>query len=252
MVLTLDSIKIIMVNEFIGTAILVLIGCGIGALGSLKKSLGYGLGNWSLTAFGWGMAVYVAASVSWASGANLNPAVTLALTLDGTQTWAEFPFYITAEMLGGIVGALLVYVVYKKQFDTNPNNETTGTIFYTAPGVRSLGWNIASEAIATFVLVYWIIQQAPWEPATIDHAPSLGNIGLGYAGVAFAVIAIGAGLGGATGYAINPARDLGPRIAYAIMPVKNKQKIDWGYAIVPVVGPLIGAVVAAVAYITNY
>ncbi len=155
-------------------------------------------------------------------------------------------------MTGAIVGGLAVYVVYKKQFDDHDEPHTTGSIFYTKPGVRALGWNMVSEAIATFVLVYWIIQQAPWQPAVEGQAPNLGNIGLGYAGVAFAVVAIGAGLGGATGYAINPARDLGPRIAYALLPLHGKEKIDWGYAWVPIVGPLLGAACAAGLYVVNY
>jgi glycerol uptake facilitator protein len=249
---TLDNLRTITANEFIGTAILVLIGCGIGALGSLRKSLGFGSANWSLTAFGWGMAVFVGASVAWESGAHLNPAVTLGLVLTGTTSWSTVPFYLLGEFGGAIVGGLLVYVVYKKQFDDHDQPHTTGSIFYTKPGVRSLGWNTVSEAVATFVLVYWIIQQAPWQPAIEGQAPNLGNIGLGYAGVAFAVIAIGAGLGGSTGYAINPARDLGPRIAYALLPLRGKEKIDWGYAWVPIVGPLLGAVVAAALYSLNY
>ena len=249
---SLEMFRTITINEFIGTAILVLVGCGIGALGALPSSLGFGSANWSLTAFGWGMAVFVGASVAWESGAHLNPAVTLALALTDTTPWAQVPYYVLGEMVGAIAGGLLVYLVYKKQFDTHDQPHTTGSIFYTKPGVRSLGWNMVSEAVATFVLVYWVIQQAPWQPAVEDQAPNLGNIGLGYAGVAFAVIAVGAGLGGATGYAINPARDLGPRIAYALLPLRGKEKIDWGYAWVPIVGPLLGAVAAAGLYVINY
>lgn len=248
----IETLQVITVNEFIGTAILILIGCGIGALGSLTTSLGFGAANWMLTAFGWGMAVFVGASVAWESGAHLNPAVTVALALTGNTPWGDVPFYLLGEFGGALVGGLLVYVVYKKQFDSHDQIHTTGSIFYTKPGVRSLGWNTVSEAVATFVLVYWVIQQAPWQPSVEGSAPNLGNIGLGYAGVAFAVIAIGAGLGGATGYAINPARDLGPRIAYALLPLHGKEKIDWGYAWVPVVGPLIGAALAAGVYIVNY
>lgn len=247
-------LRVIVVNEFIGTAILIVLGCGIGATVSLTLSLAHQAGNWVLTSLGWGMAVYVGASVAWSSGANLNPAVTLALTVNGTQSWAEFPFYIVGEVLGAMFGALLVYLVYKKQFDLNPDNSATGGIFYTGPKpeARSLGWNMVSELIATFVLVYWIIQQAPWEPATADRPPELGNIALGYAGVAFAVLAIGAGLGGATGYAINPARDFGPRLVYALLPIKGKQKVDWGYAWVPIVGPLLGGLLAAGLYSANF
>lgn len=247
-----ESLQTITVNEFIGTGILVLIGCGIGALGTLKGSLGRGAGNWSLTAFGWGMAVFVGASVAWESGAHLNPAVTFALALTDATPWSDVPYYLLGELAGGVVGALMVYLVYKKQFDIHDDPGSTGTIFYTAPGVRSLGWNTLSEAVGTFVLVYWIIQQSPWQPALPGQPPDLGNLGLGYAGVAFAVIAIGAGLGGPTGYAINPARDLGPRIAYALLPLKGKQKIDWGYAWVPIVGPLLGAAAAAAVFIVNY
>jgi len=247
-----ENFQTITINEFIGTAILVLVGCGIGALGALPKSLGFGAANWMLTAFGWGMAVFVGASVAWESGAHLNPAVTVALALTGNVAWSTVPWYFLGEFSGAIVGGLLVYIVYKKQFDDHDELHTTGSIFYTKPGVRSLGWNAVSEAVATFVLVYWIIQQAPWQPAVEGQAPNLGNIGLGYAGVAFAVIAIGAGLGGATGYAINPARDLGPRIAYALLPLHGKEKIDWGYAWVPIVGPIVGAVAAALLYIVNY
>ncbi|MEI2786148.1 MAG: MIP/aquaporin family protein [Candidatus Nanopelagicales bacterium] len=248
----IENFEVITINEFIGTAILVLIGCGIGALGSLPKSLGFGAGNWMLTAFGWGMAVFVGASVAWESGAHLNPAVTVALAMTDNTDWGLVPYYFLGEFAGAIVGGLLVYIMYKKQFDDHDELHTTGSIFYTKPGVRSLFWNTVSEAIASFVLVYWIIQQAPWQPSIEGAAPNLGNIGLGYAGVAFAVVAIGAGLGGATGYAINPARDLGPRIAYALLPLHGKEKIDWGYAWVPVIGPLIGGAAAALVYIVNY
>lgn len=246
------SVRMIVGNEFIGTAVLVLVGCGIGALATLKRSHGFGSANWMLTAFGWGMAVFVGASVAWRSGAHLNPAVTLGLALTGETAWSDVPLYVIGQLLGGIVGALLVYVAYKKQFDTHDSPETTGGIFYTSPAVRSLGWNTVSEAVATFVLVYFLIQQQPWVPGLEGQPPTLGNQGLGYAGVAFAVIAIGAGLGGSTGYAINPARDLGPRIAYAILPIKKKQKIDWGYAWVPVAGPLLGACAAAALFSLNY
>ncbi len=248
----LDNLRLITVYEFIGTAVLILIGCGIGALGSLRRSLGFGAGNWTLTALGWGMAVFVGASVAWRSGAHLNPAVTFGLTLTGTTSWSQVPYYLIGEFGGAMFGALLVYLSYKKQFDTHDDPGSTGTIFYTAPGVRSLGWNTVSEVIATFVLVYWILQQAPWEPALEGQPPNLGNLGLGYAGVALAVIGIGAGLGGSTGYALNPARDLGPRIAYALLPIAGKQKIDWGYAWVPIVGPLVGAAAAAGVFLLNF
>lgn len=242
--------SVITVHEFIGTGILVLIGVGVVATQNLTFSLGRGA-NWALTSFGWGMAVFVGASVAWHSGAHLNPAVTLGLALIGSTSWESVPFYLAGEFLGAMAGAGVVYLAYKKLFDTTDSPETTGGIFYTgpAPKVRSLGWNTVSEAVATFVLVYWVMQQAPWVPATEGTSPNLGNIGLGYAGVAFAVIAIGSGLGGSTGYAINPARDFGPRLVYKFLPIKGKQKIDWAYAWVPIVGPLLGAVAAAGLYL---
>ena len=244
--------RIIIGNEFIGTAILILLGCGIGALGSLRTSHGRGQTNWVLTAVGWGFAVFVGASVAWKSGAHLNPAVTLGLALTGNTPWGNVPYYLIGQFAGAFAGAWLVWLVYKKQFDSHTSPQTTGGIFYTSSGERNLGWNIVSEAIATFVLVYWLIQQQPWVPGVEGQPPTLGNQGLGYAGVAFTIIAIGASLGGATGYALNPARDIGPRAAYALLPIKNKEKIDWGYAVVPLVGPLIGAALAAGLFTINY
>jgi glycerol uptake facilitator protein len=243
---------LITLNEFIGTAILILLGCGIGALMSLRSSLGFGKGDWTLVAVGWGFAVFVGASVAWKSGANLNPAVTFGLVLSGEIEWVTVPFYFLGEFTGAFVGAWLVYLAYKKSFDDHDQPETTGGIFYTGPAVRSLGWNTVSEVIGTFVLVYWIIQAPPWAPSNGDTPPVIGNLALGYAGVAFTVLAIGASIGGATGYAINPARDLGPRVAYATMPIKRKQQIDWGYAIVPIAGPMIGAALAAGLYSITY
>ena len=244
-----EYFSVIMVHEFIGTMLLVLLGCGVVALQKLDLSLGYGA-NWALTAFGWGMAVFVGASVAWHSGAQINPAVTLGLAIIGQTAWSAVPFYWVGQVLGAMAGASLVYLAYKKQFDGDKTPGDTGGIFYTGSKVRSLGWNTLSEVIATFVLVYWIMQQSPWVPATGDEGPNYGNIALGYAGVAFAVIAIGAGLGGSTGYAINPARDFGPRLVYQFLPIKNKEKVDWGYAWVPVVGPLIGASLAAGLYLS--
>ena len=237
----------IFVSEFIGTALLLLLGIGVGCNQSLKKSFGFGP-NWLLTSFGWGFAVFVGASVSWRSGAQLNPAVTVALAMTDAQTWRSVPIYIAAQVLGALVGAVLAYLLYKKQFDTNGDNSVTGGLFYTSASVPSRWWNLLSEAIATFVLVYWVLESSPFQPGTADSAPQFGNAALGYAGVAFVVIAVGASLGGATGYAINPARDLGPRITYSFLPMKGKGSSNWGYAWIATVGPLIGGVVAAGAF----
>ncbi len=230
-------------SEFIGTALLLLLGIGVGCNQTLKKSFGNGP-SWLLTAFGWGFAVFVGASVSWRSGAQLNPAVTFALAITGSSSWSQVPIYVIAQLLGAMVGALLAYLMYKKQFDTHDSPETTGGLFYTAPSVPSRVWNVISETIATFVLIFWVLESSPFQPGTGDSAPVFGNAALGYAGVAFVVIAIGGSLGGATGYAVNPARDLGPRLTYPMLPIEGKQKVDWAYAWVPVIGPLLGAAIA--------
>jgi len=242
------SSEAIFVSEFIGTAILLLMGIGVGCNQTLKKSFGFGP-SWLLTAFGWGFGVFVAASVSWRSGAQLNPAVTIALAATGSTSWAMVPVYIAAQLLGAFTGAFLAYALYKKQFDTHDDPANTGGLFYTSASVPSNGWNLVSEAIGTFVLVYWVLESSPFIPGTGDSAPQFGNSALGYAGVAFVIVAIGASLGGATGYAINPARDLGPRLAYTFLPLKGKGPSNWAYAWVPTLGPIIGCLVAAGMFI---
>lgn len=237
---------VLFLSEFTGTMLLLLLGVGVSANTSLKKSFGFGP-NWLLIAFGWGFAVFVGASVSWRSGANLNPAVTLEQAAVGALPWSRVPLYLVAQLLGAIVGAGLAYLVYKKQFDTHDEPQNTGGIFFTSASVPAPAWNVISEAIGTFVLLIWIQESSPFQPGTGDSTPQFGNSALGYAGVAFTVIAIGASLGGPTGYAINPARDLGPRIMYSLLPIKGKGSSNWGYAWVPIVGPLVG-VVAAVAW----
>lgn len=239
----------IFVSEFIGTAVLVLLGVGVCANTTLKKAFGNGK-DWLLISIGWGFAVFVGASIAWKSGAHLNPAVTIALatTHDGIS-WSITPFYFAGEILGAIVGAGLAYLLYKKQFDTHDEPENTGGIFFTGPSVPSPVWNFVSEVIATFVLIYWILQSSPFEMGTGDSSVQFGNSALGYAGVAFVVIAIGASLGGATGYAVNPARDFGPRVMYSLLPIKGKGSSNWGYAWVPFFGPIVGALVGAGAFL---
>ncbi|TXH39882.1 MAG: aquaporin family protein [Actinobacteria bacterium] len=235
------------VSEFMGTMLLILLGVGVSANTTLKKAFGFGP-NWLLIAFGWGFAVFVGASVSWRSGAQLNPAVTLQQAFTGSMPWSKVPLYLVAQVLGAIVGAGLAYLVYKKQFDEADEPENTGGIFFTGPSILSPWWNIVSEAIGTFVLLIWIQESSPFQPGTADSAPQFGNSALGYAGVAFTVIAIGASLGGATGYAINPARDLGPRIMYTLLPIKGKGSSNWGYAWIPIVGPLVGVAAVVIFY----
>ena len=220
--------------EFLGTTVLCLLGNGSVAAVVLKNSYSRGGGgDWLIIVLGWGFGVFAGASVAGPSGAHINPAVTLAVAISGGIPWSSVPVYWAAQMLGGIVGASLCWAAFKLQFDAMDDNSGTRGIFCTSPSVRRFRWNIATEIIATFVLVLWILT----DPKS--------NQSLGYAGVSFVVITIGFGLGGPTGYAINPARDLGPRIAYWFLPIRGKAGPDWRYSWVPVLGPLIGAAAAA-------
>lgn len=224
----------IFVWEFLGTAVLCLLGNGSVAAVVLKNSFSHGGGgDWLIIVLGWGFGVFAGASIASPSGAHLNPAVTLGVALSGGVPWSSVPVYWAAQVLGGFVGAWLCWAAFKLQFDNNDDNSGTRGIFCTSPAIRSIPWNIVTEVIATFVLIFWILTN-----------PDV-NSTLGYAGVAFVIITIGFGLGGPTGYAINPARDLGPRLAYALMPIKGKADAGWNYAWVPIVAPLIGAALAA-------
>lgn len=234
---------VLFLSEFSGTMLLILLGVGVSANTSLKKAFGFGP-NWLLIAFGWGFAVFVGASVSWRSGAQLNPAVTLEQAAVGSMPWSKVPLYIVAQVLGAMAGAGLAYLTYKKQFDTHDDPANTGGIFFTTASVYSPVWNVVSEAIGTFVLLMFVQESSPFQFGTADSTPEFGNSALGYAGVAFTVIAIGASLGGPTGYAINPARDLGPRIMYSLLPIKGKGSSNWGYSWIPIVGPLVGVALA--------
>ena len=174
-----------------------------------------------------------------ASGASFNPALTLALAIDGSFAWAQVPGYIIAQFAGAFVGACIVYVLFKDQFDATPEPGAKLGVFSTGPSVKNLPLNILSEAVGTFVLVFAIkgIAQIP------NLAPGLDKF------IVFGIIvSIGMSLGGLTGYALNPARDLGPRLAHAVLPIKGKGDSNWGYGIVPLVGPVIGAIVAVLLY----
>jgi len=220
--------------ELLGTGVLILLGTGSVASVTLKDALARPMGaGWVVIVLGWGFAVFAGASVAAPSGAHINPAVTLALAINGTTPWGDVPFYVAGQLVGAIIGASLSWAVFKLLFDAHDDNANTRGIFCTGPAIRDLRWNAVSEGIATFVLVLWVVTN----PAA--------NAGLGYAGVAFVVITIGFALGSTTGYAINPARDLGPRIAYWFLPIPGKADPDWAYAWVPIVGPLVGAALAA-------
>ncbi|WP_158892072.1 MIP/aquaporin family protein [Amycolatopsis anabasis] len=234
--------------ELLGTAVLILLGNGVVANHVLRKNNGHGGGPLFVN-MGWGFAVFAGASVANPSGAHLNPAVTLGLAIAGKTPWADVPIYMLAQMVGAILGAALCWATYKLQFDDHPNPGETLGIFSTAPQIPNKVWNLVTEIIGTFVLVGWILF-SPVAKADVAGVPQLGNGALGYAGVAFVVLVIGTSLGGPTGYAINPARDLGPRIAYAfLLPIRRKTDPNWGYSWVPVVGPLVGGALAALVFL---
>ncbi|GLY68452.1 MIP/aquaporin family protein [Amycolatopsis taiwanensis] len=238
----------IFIWELLGTAVLILLGNGVVANHVLKKTNGHNAGTLFIT-FGWAFGVFAGASVAAPSGAHLNPAVTLGLAIAGKTSWSQVPVYMAGQLVGAILGAVLCWATYKLQFDDHPEPQNTLGIFSTAPQISNKVWNLVTEIIGTLVLVGWILL-SPTTKLASDGTPNFGNSALGYAGVAFVVLVIGISLGGPTGYAINPARDLGPRIAYAfVLPIRGKGNPNWGYSWVPVLGPLIGGMLAALLYL---
>ena len=236
--------------EFFGTAILVLLGNGVVANVLLDRTKGYD-GGWIVVSAGWGMAVFIGVlCAEQSSGAHLNPAVTLALAAAGTFDWSLVPGYVGAQMVGAFVGAVLVYVSYQLHYRATGDADRKLATFSTAPAIRWTWVNFTCEVIATFVLVFTVLFASKVTLSEVGGVPS-GTVGLGLVGalpVGLLVFAIGLSLGGTTGYAINPARDLGPRIAHAILPIPGKRDSDWSYSWVPVVGPLVGGVLAAALY----
>jgi glycerol uptake facilitator protein len=218
--------------EALGTFILILIGTSAVANNTLRTSGGKG-GGWLMCALSWAFGVFAGASIADPSGGHLNPSVTLAVLLRGEITATQSVFYVLGQFLGAFLGALVTYLAFKKQFDTHDDPSSTRGIFCTAPTVRSYGWNTVTELIATFVLIVFVLLN----PAANDA--------LSYAAVAFVIVAIGTSLGGPTGWALNPARDFSPRVAFAVLPIKGKPDADWAYAWVPFVGPLAGAALGA-------
>ncbi|HJG89921.1 MIP/aquaporin family protein [Barnesiella viscericola] len=233
--------------EFIGTAILVLFGDGVVASNLLKKSKGEN-GGWVVVTIAWGLAVMLGVFISGPySGAHLNPAVTLGLAAAGTFSWSLVVPYIVAQMLGGFTGAVLVYLYYKDHYDATDDPAAKLATFCTAPAIRNYGRNLFSEIVGTFMLVFVILA------LSIDgNTSEVGMGALGAFPVAMLIIALGMSLGGTTGYAINPARDLAPRIAHAILPIKGKGFNDWEYSWVPVAGLIIGGFIAAALYCLIY
>jgi len=235
------------VSEVMGTGMLILLGAGVVANVILPRNKGFD-GGWLLINFGWGLAVFAGVYTAYKSGAHLNPAVTMGIWTSGAEEFAPGIevsavngfLYVVAQMTGAALGAALAFLAYKKHFDEDADPATKLAVFSTGPAIRSYAWNFVTEVIATFVLVFVILAFAK-TPAQLGAIP-----------VALLVVGIGASLGGPTGYAINPARDLGPRIAHMLLPIKGKGSSDWAYSWVPVLGPLVGGAIGglvAAAYI---
>lgn len=228
------------VSEIIGTMLLIILGDGVVANVLLKNSKGNGSG-WIVITFGWAMAVFVAVFCTGASsGAHINPAVTIGLAIAGKFAWANVPIYILGQMIGACIGATLVWIHYKQHFSETDNKDLKLAVFCTSPAIRSYSNNLISEIIGTFILIFGVL---------LIVSPNVGIGSIDALPVAFLVLAIGLSLGGTTGYAINPARDLGPRIMHALLPISNKGNSDWQYSWIPVLGPMIGAVLASGLYL---
>ncbi len=227
------------VSELTGTALLIILGDGVVANVILHKTKGQNGGLIAIT-FGWAIAVFVGVYVTAAaSGAHLNPAVTIALATIGKFEWALVPTYLAAQLLGAMLGALIMWVTYRQHFNATEDAATKLGVFCTSPSINNPIDNILSEIIGTFVFVLAIlfITKSQNSLGSLDALP-----------VALLVLGIGLSMGGPTGYAINPARDLGPRIMHAILPIKGKSGSDWGYSWIPVAGPMIGGVLAALLW----
>ena len=232
--------------EFIGTLVLVLLGDGVCAACSLNKSKAKGAG-WVVITLGWGFAVMTGVLIAGPiSDAHLNPAVTLGLAIAGSFAWADVLGYIAGQMLGGFVGAVLVYIFYKDHYKATASEPDTmlGT-FCTGPAIRSPWRNFLCEVIATCLLVFVIIALGTKGNAFSVAGVAAGTGALGAFPVTCVIMSIGMSLGATTGYALNPARDLSPRLAHAILPIEGKRDSDWGYSWVPVAGPMVGAALAA-------
>ena len=228
------------IGEFIGTALLIIMGNGVVANVVLNKTKGNNSG-WIVITFGWAMAVFIGvyASTHFGGSGHLNPAVTVAVALFGDFDSSLIGSYIVAQFAGAIAGAIIVWLTYKQHFDETQDKDLKLAVFCTGPAIRNPLTNLFTEIVGTFVLVFGALSMS-------KSAQTLGA--LDALPVGLLVLAIGLSLGGPTGYAINPARDLGPRIAHFILPIKNKRDSDWSYSWIPVVGPVIGALVAAYVF----
>jgi glycerol uptake facilitator protein len=233
--------------ELLGTMFLILLGTGVVANVVLKGTKGNNAG-WMVVTTGWALAVFVGVVVAAPySGAHLNPAVTLGLAIAGKFPWSKVILYIVAQMIGAIIGSMLMWLVYKDHFNATTDPDAQLAVFSTGPAIKNRVFNLLSEIVGTFVLVFVVFYFTNAE--IVEEASPIGLGSLGALPVAFLVWGIGLSLGGTTGYAINPARDLGPRIAHAILPIKQKGSSDWKYAWIPIFGPLIGGAIAGLLFL---
>ena len=232
------------VFEWLGTMVLILLGDGVCAGNSLNKTKGQG-GGWVVITLAWGFAVMCGVFIAGPySGAHLNPAVTLGLAIAGTFPWSNVCGYIVAQMLGGFCGAVLVWLFYKDHYDATPDGDTKLGTFCTMPAIPNRWRNFFCELVGTWLLVFVILMFA-----TKENTPAVGMGSLGAFPVTALIMAIGMSLGGTTGYAINPARDLAPRCAHALLPIKDKRDSGWSYSWIPVLGPLCGGALAALCFL---
>lgn len=224
--------------ELIGTMFLAIFGCGVVAAVVLNKSKAQDSG-WIVITFGWGFAVTFAVYfVGKYSGAHINPAVTIGLAVSGNFAWAKVPMYIAAQMLGGFIGGCVVYLYYLPHWEVTEDKDAKLAVFCTGPAIRNTFANLISEILGTAILVFGLL----------GIGANKFALGLNPLIVGFYIVAIGLSLGGTTGYAINPARDLGPRLAHFVLPIAGKRDADWGYAWIPVVGPVIGGSLGGLLY----
>lgn len=238
------------IAEFLGTMLLIIMGVGVVANVSFKDSYGFN-GGWIVIAFGWGFGVFIGVIVAGPySGAHINPAVSIGLALAGKFPWNEVPMYVLSQITGAMTGAFLAWYHFSDHYNRSEDQAAILGTFCTGPSIKNNSKNLFSEILGTFVLVFVVLYLSDAN-ITSEELPNT-KVGLGSIGalpVAFLVVGIGLSLGGTTGYAINPARDLGPRIIHALVPIRSKKDSNWKYAWIPVIGPIVGGAIAAFLFL---